>query len=111
MAEADFKPTIMDVPVGFLIETSEKNPLWFVFRVTGEQLYNWGLRQGAFVAFAITWSTSFLQYWALRFDEIMGAVLLLFGFDYGDEASKLCSRVWKEKMPDMVSALKSATFS
>ena len=105
MAAADFKPTIVDVPVGFLIETSEKNLLWLIFRVTGEQLYNWGLRQGAFVAFAVTWSTSYLQHWALAVDRFMGAALQVLGIDFGDEASKLCCRVWREQSPDMVPSL------
>ncbi len=102
MAEAGFKPTIMDVPVGFFVETSEKNLLWLIFGVTGEQLYNWGLRQGAFLAFAVAWSTSYLQHWALCFDQILGASLKLLGLDLGDEAAKLCCRVWTETSPDMV---------
>ena len=72
MEETGFKPVIMDVPVAYLIETSEKNLLWHIFRVTGEQLYNWGLRQGAFVAFSVAWTTSYLQHWAIRADEFLG---------------------------------------
>jgi len=102
MAEAGFKPTIMDVPVGFFVETSEKNLLWLIFGVTGEQLYNWGLRQGAFLAFAVAWSTSYLQHWALCFDQILGASMKLLGLDLGDEAAKLCCRVWTETAPDMI---------
>ena len=111
MAEAGFKPTIIDVPVGFFVETSEKNLLWLIFGVTGEQLYNWGLRQGAFLAFAVAWSTSYLQHWALSFDEMLGATMKLLGLDLGDEAAKLCCRVWTETTPDMVRPRPSPTTS
>mmetsp|Transcript_5205 Transcript_5205/g.16648 ORF Transcript_5205/g.16648 Transcript_5205/m.16648 type:complete len:120 (+) Transcript_5205:646-1005(+) len=91
MAEAGFKADFVDLPVAFLVETDDLNPLWRVYHVTGEQLYNWGLRQGALVAWLITWVTSYLQYWALHADEYLGQFLDALGLPYGDEASRWTS--------------------
>ena len=88
--------------MAFYVETMDKNPLWRIFNITGEQLYNWGLRRGALVAFGSTWGTSYLQYWALQFDALMGRILINFGIEFGGEAGKICSRVWSDHRPDMV---------
>jgi len=102
MAEAGFKADFVDLPVAFLVETDDLNPLWRVYHVTGEQLYNWGLRQGALVAWLITWVTSYLQYWALHADEYLGQFLDALGLPYGDEASRLCCQIWTEQKPDLI---------
>jgi hypothetical protein len=102
MTEAGFPPEIVEMPVGFLVETDEKNPVWKLTGCTGEQLYNWGLKQRGIIAFLMMWILTLAQATALGIDKFCGLVGQLVGADYGDEAAKVCERVWKEQKPDMV---------
>jgi len=102
MTEAGFPPEIIEMPVGFLVETDDKNPVWALTGCTGEQLYNWGLKQRGLIAFVIMWILTLAQATALGIDKFCGLVGQLVGADYGDEAAKVCERVWKEHKPDMV---------
>ena len=58
MNDAGFCSEVVDIPVGFLLETSKNNPLWNLTGVTGEQIYNWGLYRSPLIAYIITWGTS-----------------------------------------------------
>jgi hypothetical protein len=85
MKEAGFQTEMVEIPIGFLVETDDKNPLWNITQCTGEQLYNWGLRQAEWVAFVMMWLLSLGQACALNIDKICGFVGQVIGKDYGDE--------------------------
>uniref|UniRef100_A0A7S4M0J3 Monogalactosyldiacylglycerol synthase n=1 Tax=Guillardia theta TaxID=55529 RepID=A0A7S4M0J3_GUITH len=109
MNEAGFWSEVVDIPVGFLLETSKNNPLWNLTGVTGEQIYNWGLYRSPLIAYIITWGTSVGQVIGLRIDGICGLIGDLLSIDYGDESAKLCERIWKEHQPDMICNFTSGT--
>ena len=102
MTEAGFSTEIVEIPVGFLVETDDKNPVWNLTGCTGEQIYNWGLKKSEWVAFCIMWLLSLAQAAALTLDKFAGFFGQLINADYGDEAARVCERVWREHNPDMV---------
>jgi hypothetical protein len=86
----------IEVPLGFMVETSDKNPFWQLWGITGECVYNWGLRLSGPVSFHVTWLMATLQHVALSADAAVQYVgRALFGLDVGDEAAKLCARVFE----------------
>ena len=102
MKEVGFQPEIVELPVTFLVETDHNNPVWQLTGCTGEQLYNWGLKQNSVVSFFMSCFLQIAQACALTIDKYFGAIGQMVGADYGDEAAKVCERSWREHKPDMV---------
>jgi hypothetical protein len=103
LEEVEFPADLVHVPLGWLVETDRHNPLYTIFRITGEQIYNWGLLHGKFLSWLITWLTSWAQYIALQTDGFLGALAESVGITwYGDHSAKITSRVCARYQPDMV---------
>ena len=51
----------IELPLGFLVETDPKNPLWALFGITGEAVYNWGLKHSGFTAYNVLLLLMILQ--------------------------------------------------
>ena len=66
LREAGLPVDIHEIPLAWLIEFQKHNPLWNIFGVTGEQLYNWGLLNSSIVAWMMTNFTSWAQFFALN---------------------------------------------
>lgn len=102
LAELEYNADLVDVPMTWMVETHQHNPLYSLFGITGEQIYNWGLLQGPQSAWTITFCTSWAQYIALTLDGIAGWFGDRIGRDYGDETGKTCEKLWRAYKPDLV---------